>query len=215
MNELFLAVDSTGYPARWLTWQDAVTQEVLGKVAYGFGDYEFTFIGGSNRFTGLNSSVTLKSILVLNGRIRNAGHRASIPLSNNALFRRDRFMCAYCGQTHNTRNLTRDHIVPLSRGGKDAWLNVCACCQSCNARKGAKLLEELGWELLYLPYAPNHQEGLLLQNRRILCDQMELLRAMIPKHSRLALEELPTSEIQILSANSRKSTHAPGSRLAC
>jgi hypothetical protein len=51
-------------------------------------------------------------------------------------------------------------------------------------RKGAKLLEELGWELLYLPYAPNHQEGLLLENRRILGDQMELLKTMLPKHSR-------------------------------
>lgn len=185
MNELFLAIDSTGYPSRWLTWQDAVTQEVLGKVAYGFGDYEFTFTGGSNRDTGLNSTVTLKSILVLTGRSKSAGFRSTIPLSNNALFRRDRFMCAYCGSI-GLRGLTRDHIVPLSRGGRDNWLNVCACCSSCNVRKGAKLLEELGWELLYLPYAPNHQEGLLLENRRILCDQMELLKAMIPKHSRLA-----------------------------
>lgn len=185
MNELFLAIDSTGYPSRWLTWQDAVTQESLGKVAYGFGDHEFTFVGGNNRDTGLSSSITLKSILVLNGRSKSAGYRSTIPLSNQSLFRRDRFMCAYCGGIH-PRGLTRDHIVPLSRGGKDTWLNVCASCSACNARKGAKLLEELGWELLYLPYAPNHQEGLLLENRRILGDQMELLKSMLPKHSRLA-----------------------------
>lgn len=183
MNELFLAIDSTGYPSRWLSWQDAVTQEALGKVAYGFGDHEFTFVGGNNRDTGLCSSITLKSILVLSGRSKSVGYRSTIPLSNQALFRRDRFMCAYCGSFH-LRGLTRDHIVPLSRGGKDAWLNVCASCATCNARKGAKLLEELGWELLYLPYAPNHQEGLLLENRRILGDQMELLRSMLPKHSR-------------------------------
>lgn len=186
MNELFLAIDSTGYPSRWLSWQDAVTHEVLGKVSYGFGDFEFTFTGGKNRDTGLNSQVTLKSILVMHGRNRVAAHHATIPLSNHALFRRDRFTCAYCGDVH-TRGLTRDHIVPLSRGGTDTWLNVCACCAACNLRKGASLLEELGWELLYLPYAPNHQEGLLLQNRRILCDQMELLKTMLPKHSRLAM----------------------------
>jgi hypothetical protein len=185
MNELFLAIASTGYPSRWLSWQDAVTQEVLGKVSYGFGDFEFTFTGGKNRHTGLNSQVTLKSILVMHGRNKVAERFATIPLSNNALFRRDRFMCAYCGEVHS-RGLTRDHIVPLSRGGRDSWLNVCACCQKCNHMKGAKLLEELGWELLYLPYAPNHQEGLLLQNRRILLDQMELLKSMLPKHSRLA-----------------------------
>lgn len=128
MNQLFLSIDSTGYPSRWLSWQDAVTHEVLGKVSYGFGDYEFTFTGGKNRDTGLNSQVTLKSILVMHGRNRVAAHHVSIPLSNHALFRRDRFMCAYCGDVH-ARGLTRDHIVPLSRGGSDSWLNVCACCR--------------------------------------------------------------------------------------
>lgn len=185
MNERFLAVDSTGYPSRWLTWQDAVTQEVLGKVAYGFGTHEFTFRGGCSRATGQDSMVTLKSILVLNGRSKSGLRHASIPLTNHALFRRDRLTCAYCGH-EGLRGLTRDHIVPLSRGGRNDWLNVCACCSACNVRKGSKLLKELGWELLFLPYAPNHQEGLLLENRRILCDQMELLRSMLPKHSRLA-----------------------------
>ncbi len=184
MNELFLAIDSTGYPSGWLSWQEAVTQEVLGKVSYGFGDHEFTFTGGKSRVTGLNSQVTLKSILVMHGRNRAAARHATISLTNNALFRRDRFMCAYCGDVH-LRGLTRDHIIPLSRGGTDSWLNVCACCSVCNLKKSASLLEELGWGLLYLPYAPNHQEGLLLQNRRILCDQMELLKTMLPKHSRL------------------------------
>ncbi len=187
MNGLFLAIDSTGFPSRWLSWQEAITQEVLGKVSYGFGDHEFTFTGGSNRDTGLPSKVTLKSILVLHGRTRGSYRNATISLSNEALFRRDRYMCAYCGSVDSRHSLTRDHIVPLSRGGKDQWLNVCACCPACNAKKGAKLLDELGWELLYLPYKPNHQEGLLLQNRRILGDQMELLKAMIPKHSRFTM----------------------------
>lgn len=185
MKELFLAVDSTGFPSGWLTWQDAIVQQVLGKVSYGFGDHEFTFTGGSNRETGLPSTVTLKSILVLQGRNRSAGLRTSIPLSNSALFHRDRYICAYCGE-HHPKGLTRDHIIPMSRGGRDHWLNVCACCSACNVKKGAKLLEELRWELLYLPYAPSHQEGLLLENRRILCDQMDFLKAMLPKHSRLA-----------------------------
>jgi hypothetical protein len=181
---MFLAIDSAGFPTRWLNWQDAVTQEVLGKVAYGFGEFEFTYTGGKNRYSGLDSTITLKSILVLNGVSKMFKKRSTIPLSNNALFRRDRFMCAYCGIV-DSRWLTRDHIVPLSRGGKDSWLNVCTCCTACNAHKGARLPEELGWELLYLPYAPNHQEGLLLENRKILCDQMEFLKSMIPKHSRL------------------------------
>ena len=93
-------------------------------------------------------------------------------------------MCAYCGDV-NTKGLTRDHIKPLSKGGGDTWLNCCACCVSCNARKGSQTLEELGWQLLYVPYVPNHQEGLILANRHILDDQMELLKSMCPKHSRV------------------------------
>lgn len=183
MNQLILAVDSHGFPSRWLTWQDAVIQEVLGKVAYGFGDFEFTFKGGTNRVTGNESQVKVKSIIVLQGHGPATLQKSSIPLSNNALFTRDQGICAYCGE-RSSKGLTRDHIIPLSRGGRDSWLNCCSCCVSCNSRKGAKTLDQLGWELLYLPYAPSHQEGLILENRRILFDQMEFLRASLPKHSR-------------------------------
>lgn len=185
MSHLLLAIDSSGYPSRWLQWQDAIAQEVLGRVSYCFGDHEFTFRGGTNRLTGQQSRVTLRSIVVLHGRSPEAGKRRSIALTNAALFRRDRYMCAYCGKVSRS-GLTRDHIVPLSRGGRDTWSNCCTCCIVCNSRKGARLPEELGWDLLYVPYVPNHQEGLILENRRILADQMELLSSMVPRHSRLA-----------------------------
>lgn len=185
MTPLFLAIDSAGFPARWLTWQEAIVDDVLGKFAYGFGDFEFAFRGGTNRETGLQSRVELKSILVLKGRTPEACKQATLALTNEALFRRDRYMCAYCGKVGH-RGLTRDHIRPLSKGGLDNWQNCCASCSSCNAAKGSHTLDKLRWELLYVPYAPSHQEGLILQNRQILADQMELLRAMLPKHSRLA-----------------------------
>lgn len=185
MNQLLLAVDSTGYPTQWLTWEEAITHDVLGKIAYGFGDFEFTFRGGINRATGLVSQITLKSILVLSGRnLSPYGSKSYIHLTNGALFRRDQYMCAYCGKVIY-RGLTRDHIIPLSRGGKDSWLNCCACCSRCNGVKGSRTLDELGWELLYVPYVPTHQEGLVLQNRRILSDQMELLKGVLPEHSRI------------------------------
>lgn len=185
MSHLLLAVDNTGHPSHWMTWQDAASLDSLGKVSYGFGDHEFTFRGGVNRMTGRISRITLKSIIVLRGRSPFEHRRRYMPLTNGALFRRDRYMCAYCGKVART-GLTRDHITPLSRGGKDSWMNCCAACVHCNTTKGSHLLEELDWKLLYVPYVPNHQEGLILENRNILQDQMDLLLSMVPRHSRLS-----------------------------
>jgi 5-methylcytosine-specific restriction endonuclease McrA len=164
----------------------------LGKVSYAFGDYDFTFTGGTNRVSGKRSRVSLKSILVLHGKSPSAYRNRPIALTNWALFRRDRFVCAYCGAV--TRHLTRDHIVPMSRGGDDSWTNCCAACTSCNTRKGSHLLEELGWQLLYVPYVPNHYESLILLNRNILADQMDFLVQMVPKSSRIALRPSSSSE---------------------
>ena len=51
-------------------------------------------------------------------------------LSRQALFYRDNFTCQYCGKS--TKNLTIDHIIPRSKGGKHTWKNVVSACVSCN-----------------------------------------------------------------------------------
>ncbi|MEY8876194.1 MAG: HNH endonuclease, partial [Leptothrix sp. (in: b-proteobacteria)] len=105
--------------------------------------------------------------------------------SNTKLFVRDRHVCAYCGGLFHVDELTREHIVPTSRGGVDSWMNCITACRSCNGRKGAKLLEQTGMELLFLPYTPSLHEDMILRGRRILVDQMEFLLASVPRHSRL------------------------------
>jgi hypothetical protein len=81
--------------------------------------------------------------------------------------------------------LTRDHIVPFSRGGRDTWMNVVTACRSCNERKSDRTPEGSGMELIYLPYVPNRAEYLILTNRRILVDQMEFLAQHVSAQSRL------------------------------
>ena len=81
--------------------------------------------------------------------------------------------------------LTRDHIVPFSKGGRDTWMNVVTACRSCNERKSDRTPEGAGMELVYLPYVPNRAEYLILTNRRILADQMEFLAQHVPAQSRL------------------------------
>jgi 5-methylcytosine-specific restriction endonuclease McrA len=104
------------------------------------------------------------------------------------LFRRDAYLCLYCGGNFHYDALTRDHVVPISRGGLDAWENVVTACFRCNNLKGNRTPEEWGGrKLLAVPYVPNKAEYLFLQNRKIIADQQEFLMARFQKGSRLAV----------------------------
>jgi hypothetical protein len=58
--------------------------------------------------------------------------------------------CAYCGSSASTI----DHVLPRSRGGKDEWENLVACCLKCNNIKGDRTPGEMGWRLLSVPKTP-------------------------------------------------------------
>jgi len=51
-------------------------------------------------------------------------------------------VCGYCGQPTPAGELTMDHVVPLSRGGKSTKGNVVPACKACNTAKKQKLLME-------------------------------------------------------------------------
>jgi 5-methylcytosine-specific restriction endonuclease McrA len=80
-------------------------------------------------------------------------------VTNTFLFARDSYRCQFCGRPQvalRTREcLTRDHLVPLSRGGTNAWDNVLTACSSCNARKGNHLPQEIGMQPLSVPSEPH------------------------------------------------------------
>ena len=179
---LILTLDSAGTPIRWSTWEDAVTAHCKGLIAWSLGD-ETTYYGGKSRLSGDVSTVSVPSIIALKG---NAKIKRIVPaLTNKALFGRDLNLCGYCGNEFHPIKLTRDHILATSRGGKNAWGNVVTACKKCNNHKDDKTLEEAGMSLLYVPYVPCRNEALILKNRSVLADQMDYLRAHLPKHSRL------------------------------
>lgn len=182
---LILAVDVTGAPRAWITWQDALACKASGRVDRELGDFRFTFHGGISRLTGERSSLSISSILALRGRNPRGWQPLSPALTNPLLFQRDRHLCCYCGARKRPEHLTRDHIEPLSRGGRDHWKNVVTACKPCNQRKGARTPERAGMLMLYVPYTPSLYEALILRNRRILADQMDFLVSLLPADSRL------------------------------
>jgi len=68
------------------------------------------------------------------------------------IIKRDRGRCQYCGR--EDPNLTIDHVIPLSRGGKHTWTNVVAACHRCNSIKGDRTPEQAGLKLLKAPREP-------------------------------------------------------------
>jgi uncharacterized Zn-finger protein len=185
-----LTLDASGQPKDWVTHQEAIIYHAKNLVAWqlGEGEGDVQYRGGHNRMTGLMSQITTAPIIAIKGK-SSAGalKRMTKPptLSNPELFRRDRMMCAYCGRLFKDSDLSRDHVIPTSRGGKDIWTNVVTACNRCNHAKDDQLLEECGMKLLYVPYAPNWAESLILENRNVLACQMEYLKAFLPEHSRV------------------------------
>ena len=182
-----LALDISGVPRQWISYDDAISYHATDSVAWSMGEVVAKYRGGV-RNDGTESYLESPSIIAIKGHSFNPHKHSTVALTNRTLFGRDRYVCAYCGEHHaNYNNLSRDHIVPKYHGGENTWMNVVTACKECNSKKGHKTLKEARMELLYTPYAPNHYENMILQHRTILADQMEYLLAGVPKHSRILL----------------------------
>jgi 5-methylcytosine-specific restriction endonuclease McrA len=180
-----LRLNIAGQPIDWVTWQDAVCLYARELVVWTLGEPMLKIRGGHSRIDGTQSWLGIHSIVACQGRVI-PPVRNIPPLTNQALFGRDRNTCLYCGGEYRDFDLTRDHLVPRSRGGRDSWDNCVAACKRCNHHKGDRLMHECDMELLALPYVPNFAEYLALTNSgRILGDQMDFLKRQFGKNSRL------------------------------
>jgi 5-methylcytosine-specific restriction endonuclease McrA len=183
-----LRTDASGMPLEWINYQDAVRLYHTEQVAYVCGAPIFTVHGGYNAVTGVRSVIEVNSIIATRGhqQIRDAAwHNYVPPLNNKTLFRRESNVCMYCGVHFMSRDLTRDHITPISQDGRDVWQNVVAACRRCNNHKGGRTPHQAGMQLLAVPFVPTYAEYIYLKGRRILSDQMDFLRAHFPRKSPL------------------------------
>jgi len=88
--------------------------------------------------------------------------RVPAQLTRRNLLVRDKNTCQYCGrkkkQLKSNEFMTRDHIIPITHGGKDVWTNVVAACNKCNNKKADYFLDEakkyFGMEIRSVPRVP-------------------------------------------------------------
>jgi len=114
---------------------------------------------GTRRFRSETRIVPCPAVIRL-VRYVHVPRRFRRQVTNTFLFARDDYSCQYCGkhkkELRGRQFLTRDHIVPLSRGGDNTWENVVTSCSPCNNRKGDRLPREVGLKLLNEPGQPNY-----------------------------------------------------------
>lgn len=173
---LILRLDVTGRPVKWIDWQEAANIYARDCVAWTAGEHSFQLHGGMSRLSGEQTLLNVNSIIAVKGENRIHRQKLIPPLNNRELFRRDHHTCLYCGKQIKENLLTRDHVQPLSKGGRDIWSNVVTACRRCNTHKGDSLLDQITMKLLAVPYIPNVAEYLVLRNRKILGDQMAFLK---------------------------------------
>lgn len=179
MSLAILRLDRAGQPRGWCSPEEAATAYAKGDVCWALGEPAITLHGGTQRLSGKQSVLEIPAIIALRGRVVS---NFSTTLNNRALFRRDQHLCLYCGQAMSRSMLTRDHVVPVARSGRNDWTNCVTACRSCNNRKGSRTPEEASMPLLAVPFTPNPWEYTFLGRDRVLGDQMDYLRQQFSGH---------------------------------
>ena len=135
------------FPLSLWTWHDTVKAVVTNRVnVVSVYDQEIRSPSISLR---LPSVISLKQYIA-------AQRQPAFTRFN--VFLRDRFACQYCGAALPAHELTFDHLVPRSRGGRTTWQNVVAACAPCNLRKGGRLAHAAGMAPRRPPTRPSARQ---------------------------------------------------------
>ena len=104
----------------------------------------------------------IPEVIVLPTYLRKPEHIRRLRYSRSSIFKRDGYMCLYCGKILSRAELTLDHILPKSKGGVSSWLNLVSCCKTCNTLKANRTPAEAGLKLLKQPRIPTWSDSVSL-----------------------------------------------------
>jgi 5-methylcytosine-specific restriction endonuclease McrA len=144
--EQTLLLNATFEPLKVVHWQKAVTLWCQGKVE---------IIASHDReVRAVSFSLRLPSVIRLLRYVRIKKRFDYVPFSRANIYARDHHNCQYCNTHHATQDLTFDHVIPVSQGGRKDWENIVTCCVSCNRRKGGRTPAEARMHLIRVPKRP-------------------------------------------------------------
>jgi 5-methylcytosine-specific restriction endonuclease McrA len=132
------------YPLSLWSWQDSIKSVFLDRVSI-VSYYD-------RQIRSPSFSMKLPSVIALKSYIR---PQSNPNFTRFNVFLRDKFSCQYCGSKDE---LTFDHLLPRSKGGKTNWDNVVTACSSCNVKKGGRLIKNSGMTLNQWPFQPTTED---------------------------------------------------------
>jgi len=143
--EQVLLLNLSYEPLKVIDWRKAITLLCLGKVEV-IEEY-------GRDVRSVSVAIRLPSVVRLLRMVKRPRH--PVRFSRRNIYARDRYRCQYCGCKLPVEDLTYDHVLPRSRGGRTEWENIVTCCVTCNRRKGGRTPEEAQMSLIRKPSRPS------------------------------------------------------------
>ena len=144
--ERTLLLNATYEPLQIVSWKRAIRMLFQDKVEV-LEEYK-------NEVRSVSIAMKIPSVIRLLHYVKMHRNHRVVKLSRANLFARDNYRCQYCGKRHSPSELTYDHLIPVSRGGRKEWENIVTSCVPCNRLKGNRSPRESGLKLLKKPTAP-------------------------------------------------------------
>ncbi|MDY6972406.1 MAG: HNH endonuclease [Thermodesulfobacteriota bacterium] len=142
--EQVLLLNITYEPLKIIDWKKAINLLFLGKVEV-LEEY-------SREIHSVSFSIKLPSVVRLLWLVKRP--KTPVKFSRQNIYARDQYRCQYCGKQFSSEELTYDHVIPKSRGGKTKWSNIVTCCIQCNRKKGGSVPAEARMKLIRKPSYP-------------------------------------------------------------
>ena len=134
-----------GYePVKVISWQRAITLLTLGKIEV-VEEYDHEL---------RSTSLIIKCPAVVRLLTAFKRHKKPVKFSRVNIFGRDKYRCQYCGEKGKLADLTYDHVLPKSQGGRTVWTNIVTACYDCNAKKRDRTPQQAKMKLLSKPIQP-------------------------------------------------------------
>lgn len=144
-QERTLVLNASYEPMMVVNWRRAIALIWLEKVE--------TLAHYDRQIVSVSARVPMPAVVRLHRQVPR--RKLSVRFSRSNVYARDRSTCQYCGVRFSPADLTYDHVIPRSRGGKTSWTNIVTCCVGCNRIKGNRTPDQAGMRLLRPPAVPD------------------------------------------------------------